>query len=340
MGLRSKQRWRDEAVSQVGAAWLEEQALRGPILVVDDEAGDVEALCEDRGLSWTRWRRLRRVGVEPLPWPPEGPFAEAFVRLPKGREALEMTLHAVGSRLEEGGRVWVVGANDEGIRSTGKRAEPVFEQVQTVDTRKHCRVVELARPRPGLRAALEDWATTSTAELPDGPLTWISFPGVFAHGRLDEGTRVLLQDLPTLEPGQRALDFACGAGLIGKVLLRRSTGARVDLLDIDALAVEAARRNVPEAERVLASDGWEAVGDARYHLVISNPPLHAGKGSDYRVVQHLIEQAPDHLVPGGALRIVTQKTVPLRDLLRERFGEAELVREVAGYRIWEARRPR
>lgn len=337
----SKQQWRDEAVSEVAARWLEDREVPAPVLVVDDVPGQVEALCADRGLEWARWRRFRRHGVEPAAWPPEGRVASAVVRLPKGREALEMTLHAVGSRLRPDGIVWLVGANDEGIKPALDRADAVFARGEAVDARRHCRVLELREPRPGLRCALEDWATPHSAELPDGPLEWVSFPGLFAHGRLDEGTRELLGVLPELPAGARVLDFACGAGLVAAVLLRRNPGAIVDLLDVDALALEAARRNVSGAARIVASDAWEALDPAeRYDVVVSNPPLHTGKGSDERVLRQLVEEAPARLRPGGALLLVTQRQVPLREPLEERFSRVEIVRDARGYRVWSAARPR
>lgn len=337
----SKQQWRDEAVSEVAARWLEERAIPAPVLVVDDVPGQVEALCASRGLEVARWRRFRRAGVEPAAWPPDRRFASAVVRLPKGREALEMTLHAVGSRLEPDATLWLVGANDEGIKPALDRAAPIFARGETVDARRHCRVLELRQPRPGLRAELDAWATPHEAELPDGPLRWVSFPGLFAHGRLDDGTRELLGALPSLPEGARVLDFACGAGLVAAVVLRRNPGVTVDLLDVDALALEASRRNVPGASRFVASDAWEALDPAeRYDLVVSNPPLHTGKGSDERVLKQLVDEAPARLRPGGALLLVTQRQVPLRDPLEARFARVDIARDARGFRVWSASRPR
>lgn len=337
----SKQHWRDEAVSEVAAHWLADRAIPAPVLVVDDVPGHVEALCAARGIGTSRWRRFRRAGVDPAAWPPVGHFGSAVVRLPKGREALEMTLHAVGSRLVPDGTVWLVGANDEGIKPALDRAAPIFAHGASVDARRHCRVLELREPRPGLRGDLDAWATPHEAELPDGALRWVSFPGLFAHGRLDDGTRELLAVLPALPAGARALDFASGAGLVAAVLLRRNPGVSVDLLDVDALALEAARRNVPGAARLVASDAWEALDLAeRYDLVVSNPPLHTGKGSDERVLKQLVEEAPARLRPGGALLLVTQRQVPLREPLEARFGRVEIASDARGFRVWSASRPR
>lgn len=333
-----RRRGRDEAASEVAATALAAADVAGPALVVDDDAGQVEALLGDRGIALQRWRRHWRPGVQASAWPPDGPFATAVVRLPKGREALEMTLHAVAARLRPDGRAWLVGANDEGIKAAPKRAEAVFSEVVTVDTRRHCRLFEMTGPREA-RGALDDWAVTCEGEIDGRQRTWVSFPGLFAHGRLDPGTAQLLAALPEVKPGDRVLDFACGAGIVAMAIAARQPDAALDLLDIDALALEAARRNVPGAARRIGSDGWAGVpADASYDLIVSNPPLHAGKGADQRALTELMTRSPAQLTRDGRLLLVTQKTVALREPLTAAFRQVRIVRDAAGYRVWEARR--
>jgi 16S rRNA (guanine1207-N2)-methyltransferase len=135
-------------------------------------------------------------------------------------------------------------------------------------------------------AALEAWAKDSLLCLPAGepsllpllrphlplpplpPRPWRTYPGLFARGGLDVMTAALLASLP-LPPARsgrrgrkraRLLDFACGSGAVGASLQQRAPGACVHLLDADAVALDAARRNVPagEGQRVVhhLSDGF------------------------------------------------------------------------------------
>lgn len=330
---------REAAVSEVAAEGVARVGPRGRVLVVGDIAGAVEGAVRASGGEVHRWRRLHRDDHQAAPWPGAGPFEAAYVRLPKGREALEMTLHAVGSRVEAGGRLWICGANDEGIKSVADRARSLFAQVDVVDARRHARLLEVTTPRLALRGALDDWAIRCEDALGDEPIAWWSFPGVFAHGRLDEGTRLLLDVLPDPPEGARVLDFACGAGLIGLAIARRSPGIRLDALDVDALALEAARRNLSMARRVLSSDAWSAIGDDTWDWIVSNPPLHAGKGSSFEAFDALIAQAPAHLRPNGTLWVVTQGTVALRDAMARHFGEVDSVARRGGFRVWAGRRP-
>lgn len=339
--LRGESLWRAAASAEVMVDCLPRLDLAGRLLLVDDDSGALQrALAGQGGVETVVWGR-RAVGGRPArPWPAEGPFAAALVRLPKGREALEMVLHAVAARLVAGGQLLVYGTNDEGIRSAGKRLAELLGAADTVDARRHSRVMRGRRPAvlPGLKGELADWRQTWELRVDGQPRAWVSYPGLFAHGRLDEGTELLLTALPDPGPGARVLDFGCGTGVIGAVVAARRPDVALDLLDIDALALEAARANVPGAATLLGAD-LGAVGETRYHAILSNPPIHTGKGEDYRVLQHLVAEAPRHLLPRGCLQLVLQaRLTGAAELLADHFGQVEVVAENTRFRVWRARR--
>jgi 16S rRNA (guanine1207-N2)-methyltransferase len=310
---------------------LRARLAHGPCLVIDDDADAVASALGDATVEI--WRRR---GACARPWPPDGPFRMVAVRLPRAREALAMMLHAVAARLEPGGEVFVYGANDEGIRSVGHALEQLFDRPETVDARRHCRVwraVAPAEPRD-LRGDLDDWRLSFAVDLPGGRVRVVSFPGVFAHGRLDEGSRQLIEALPSVGDADRVLDFGCGIGIVALAVRQRAPGAGLDLVDVDALALEAARANVPGAT-VHLGDGWSALGEAeRYSLIVSNPPLHRGKAQDFETLRALCDQAPRRLRRGGSLLLVTRRTLPVARLLERRFHAVEVARQDARFRVW------
>ena len=58
----------------------------------------------------------------------------------RSKDALELYLHGAAGVLEPGSPIWLYGANDEGIRSAGKRLTSLFDDVTTIGTRRHCRI--------------------------------------------------------------------------------------------------------------------------------------------------------------------------------------------------------
>jgi ribosomal protein L3 glutamine methyltransferase len=78
-------------------------------------------------------------------------------------------------------------------------------------------------------------------------------------------------------PVERALDLCTGSGCIGIALAVHNPDWQVDLADISEDALSLARENVAlhhvdARVRVVRSDLFADLGDARYDLVVSNPP--------------------------------------------------------------------
>jgi 16S rRNA (guanine1207-N2)-methyltransferase len=333
---------RETRVAGVMAAHLATlPALSGRVLAVDDWEGTVEEQLSRIGALVCTWRRVAIRDCPAHPWPPDGPFEAATLRLPKGRESLRMALHAAVSRIQREGSLWLYGGNDEGVRSVRPLLESVLGEVRTVETRGHCRIWRGVRGSATgeLRSNLSDWESFFTVELPGGAVRVLSYPGLFAHGRLDGGTRLLIESLPRKLPGPRVLDFGCGAGVIALALRQRFSEAELELVDSDALAVEAARRNLPAA-RVHLGDAWSALpGSARFDLIVSNPPFHLGKGEDFELIGKLIDGAAPRLARRGELLVVAQRRLDLGRRLEERFAAARVERESRSFRLWRASRP-
>jgi len=175
--------------------------------------------------------------------------------------------------------------------------------------------------------------------LADGPLTVISLPGVFSHGRLDRGTALLLEHLDGLRGGQ-VLDFGCGAGVVGASLKRRYPQSQLTLLDVDAFAAASSRMTLEanglEAD-VITGDGIDA---APLHLdaIVSNPPFHTGVHTNYQASENLLRKAAKHLRKGGELRIVANSFLRYQPLIEEHLGMCAVRAEGQGFRIYRAKR--
>jgi len=330
---------RSAAVVEALARHLEATSLEDPVLVLADPHPEVPRLLEERGARVGWWSRRVAPGATVSPWPRRA-CRTAALRLPRAKDELEMLVHAAASVLEPGGVLLVYGANDEGIRSAPSRIEPVFGSAETVSVKSRCRVLRARRPAKvrDLRGDLDAWRSTWRPGPPvDRP--WVSYPGVFSHGRLDAGTRLLLDVTDPPDDGARVLDYGCGSGIIAGVLAARSRALDLHLLDADAIALQAARENVPQGRTILA-DHIAAVGDVRLDLVVSNPPYHRGKEEDHRVLEDLVRESADHLGPRGALVMVVQRRFPVEDLLAATFRRVEIPGEDATYRVWRGQRPR
>jgi len=310
------------------------------ILVAHDCTGRIARELTKRGCQVEQWWRMQREGCIASPWPSGGPYDAATLRLSKDKGAFEMALHAVASRVRPGGKIWIYGANDEGIKSTPKRLSTVCDPVSTVDTKRHCRVLEGRTHTTGrpLRDTLSDWEQTVTLTFSTGPASQHSYPGVFAKGKLDPGTELLLNTLPTPKPNSTILDYACGSGVIALGLLAKDPSLDLTLIDADAVAVEAAKRNVPGGQALVGHSLTSLENDKIFDLIVANPPYHQGKERSHTVVMDLIEQSIHHLSAEGDLWLVVQRQVNVRQALNSVFSSVKCTNEGA-YNVWHARSP-
>jgi len=310
-------------------------------LVAGADADPVARHLSGLGSAVSRW--ARRLGdadpagpVRPTfaPWPGDGPYTGAVLRLPKARDEAAMTLEAIMSVVAAGGQIVVAGGNDEGIKPFARIMADAAGTVETLAIGGHARILALRRPQSsdGLRRSLTAWR--SEGSLPIGGKTrpWVFYPGVFAAGHLDPGTALLLANLPELGTGDRVLDYACGTGPIAAAVRDRQPDAAVVMLDEDTVALQAAIENVPGATATLGSR-LAAAGPVRFRAILSNPPLHSGKLETHAVLGQLMREAPQFLEPGGELRVVVQRRVPL-DTLLSGFTASDVLADDGRFRVW------
>lgn len=304
-------------------------------LVVDETSGVLAAALAARGSVPLQWCRYAAGPIAAQPWPDAGDGSSAVIRMPKSKDALDFALHAAASLLPPAAAIVVFGRNDEGIRSVPARLAAVADEIATWSVKRHCRVIGGRRRSDiaGLKTRLADWRNVARITLGGGvDRPWISYPGCFAKGALDAGTALLLDHLPDLPMGARVLDFAAGTGVIAAAVTNRQSGAAVDLIEIDSVALAAARENVPDA-RAIAGSSLRAVAGARYDLIASNPPIHAGVAEDHGVLAGLIDGAAQHLNPGGRLLLVVQRRVRADAMIEAAFGGVERVAATGAFHV-------
>ena len=165
-------------------------------------------------------------------------------------------------------------------------------------------------------------------------LSFESNSGVFSKDRVDFGTNVLLNSLPDLSNKKRLLDVGCGIGIMGLCIKKAYPSIEISLVDINQRCIELATKNAFKnkvAANVMLSDMYEKV-NGMFDLIVSNPPIRAGKKKVFEVV----EEAYNHLEDGGDIYCVIQKKQGAESLqkhMEEIFKNVEVVTKEKGYYI-------
>jgi ribosomal protein L3 glutamine methyltransferase len=145
---------------------------------------------------------------------------------------------------------------------------------------------------------------------------------------------------------RRVLDLCTGSGCLAILAARAFPQAQVDAVDISPAALAVARKNVAHYRlarrvRLVRSDLFNALGAARYDLIVTNPPYvsaaaMASLPAEYRheprialaggvdglaFIARILAEAPAHLEPGGLLIC---EVGDARAALARRFARLEL----------------
>jgi 16S rRNA (guanine1207-N2)-methyltransferase len=170
--------------------------------------------------------------------------------------------------------------------------------------------------------------------LPDVHLALETDAGVFSPGRLDPGTRLLLDTAPPPPAEGSLLDLGCGYGPLALVLASRAPAAAVWATDVNRRALELCRRNAAAAGlgQVRCLPPEDPALPASFDLIWSNPPIRIGKAALHDMLATWLAR----LAPGGAAYLVVQRHLGSDSLQRWLAGEgwaADRVAARAGYRV-------
>lgn len=187
-------------------------------------------------------------------------------------------------------------------------------------------------PRDGDRPRRRH-AITFHAKVGDGPaMSFESWPGTFGYGRMDEGSRAMLE-VAAIRPGSHVLDMGCGNGAVGCLASAKAgpTG-QVTFVDSSARAVALtdlnAKANGVPNYRLVTSATLGGLEHGSFDAILANPPYYANS----EVARLFIRSARDLLRHGGRFYLVSKMPVQTIPEVVETFGDAESI-DNRGYTV-------
>ena len=171
------------------------------------------------------------------------------------------------------------------------------------------------------------------AHLLDRNFVFYTDNGVFSKSGVDFGSRLLLENIPLSEIGDKVLDVGCGYGVFG-IVLNKILGVNVTMCDVNRRALHLTKRNIEANScsdcEVIESNCYENISD-KYTTIISNPPIRAGK----KIVYDILENAKKYLLPGGMLVFVVRKEQGAKSIISdmEKLYNVEVLEKKKGFFI-------
>ncbi|MBT3324827.1 MAG: methyltransferase, partial [Gemmatimonadales bacterium] len=171
--------------------------------------------------------------------------------------------------------------------------------------------------------------------------------GVFSAKRLDNGTRLLLENLPATADGPSVIDLGCGNGVLGVAVALADSTAEVTFVDESHLAMRSAedtfRRAFQGREAGSYSKPTFRVGDCldglpgdSADLIVCNPPFHQGRVQGDDVAWKMFTGAKRVLAPGGELWVVGNRHLEYFDKLKRAFGNSQVMASTSKFLVIRA----
>src|SRR5690606_31431744 len=248
--------------------------------------------------------------------------------------------------LAPGGRLVLVGAKQEGIKTFAKSLAARLGGESHTEKHGALYRAELTHGSPA-GDPLDDRDYDHLRPLfALGGKPVLSKPGLFGWDRIDPGSALLATALDDFlagfrQPPARLLDLGCGYGYLSLVAAAKG-GFAITATDNCAAALLACRGNFTAlgiAGEVVAADAGDAL-PGPFDAVLCNPPFHQGFQAERGLTEKFLASTRRLLAPKGRALFVVNGFVPLESLAAGLFGGVRVLDNDGRFKVIELASPR
>ena len=270
---------------------------------------------------------------------PKKAYDAALIYLPKSKGELDLVLAYITPMLQKGGDIFLVGEKKGGIASAAKKLESYGLNYSKLDSAKHCQLWQVTVESEVPEFDLDQWITQVPVSFNQQDMKIASIPGVFSFAELDEGTALLMENMPTKLEG-RVLDFGCGCGVLGLYAKLLNPSIQLEMVDINLLALVCSEKTISMNKcqaNIYPSDGWSQVS-GRVNAVLTNPPFHRGIATEYETTEYFIHKAKDKMAKYAPFLLVANSFLKYAAIIEKNFGRCDVLVETSKFRVYKGQR--
>jgi 16S rRNA (guanine1207-N2)-methyltransferase len=285
---------------------------------------------------------LKEAGLEVVQLPSAEKKVPLCLYLPTDQKEENLSNFALCMQwLEDGGHLFCSMENALGASRFEKELGRLAGNVETYSKNK-CRVFWVTKSNTLDQELMRDWLSKGTVRTLEGT-DLLTRPGIFGWNKIDRGSALLSESLPSELQGSGA-DVGAGYGYLSHFILKYAKGVQKLLVyEAEGLALDMARLNL---ERIRGgtelSFYWH---DVRRGLeaqdldwIVMNPPFHEEGESDVELGKQFIRVASQALRPEGELYLVANARLPYEQVLKESFRWVECSVQKSGFKVFKARK--
>ncbi len=274
--------------------------------------------------------------------PPLPAYEAILGRIPKSLAFWRQQLALLRPLLQENTVLLLVGM----VKHLSSDAKEILTGLGTVEVFLVRKKALLFRVTPHKDASLLPSPPETILSLSEYSLEIGGGPNVFAREKIDEGTQLLLDQLPRMPVSSHIADLGCGNGLLGLVAKRLQPAAALYFFDESYQAVAAAEENYSRnnlssqepAALFSVDDGFSYYEGELFDLILCNPPFHQGHVIGDQIAWQMFTQSKRQLRPGGELWIVGNRHLNYHIKLKRIFGNCRQIAANPRFVVLSARR--
>lgn len=247
-------------------------------------------------------------------------FSRIVYRVSKERPVVHHLLNQLAKQPQRWQSLTLLGQKNEGIKSYADGAAKLFGN-KAINKHGNDYVARFQAPPQPSENTLNDQRYGQLRTIAEWHTTPIqSKPGTFGWQKIDEGSRFLVEQLPSVlqglsRPPARVLDLGCGYGFLSLAGHELLPDAAWFATDNCAAALTAFEANCGAWATSFAGDrGLD--GDANplslpVDLLLCNPPFHQGFSTSGDLTEKFVRAMHQWLTPSGLALVVVNQFVGL-----------------------------
>lgn len=263
-----------------------------------------------------------------------GSFDSVLFRVSKERAVSHHIINRASVLLKSGGTLMLSGEKTDGLKTYTGHANKLFgdsSQPKKSGNYYLSRVTKYSDA--GKLLDDKNYLVLRSIGSPEN-LPLQSKPGIFGWNKIDQGSALLINQLPEFlqsfgaeNQPQSLLDLGCGYGFLACAAAQEGL-TKITATDNNAAALKACKANFA----ALKVDGTVIAGDAgsqleeHFDAIICNPPFHQGFNIDGELTAKFLTASKRLLAPRGRALFVVNNFIALEKKAQDYFPR---VREVA-----------
>ena len=261
-------------------------------------------------------------------------FDSILFRVSKERAVSHHIINQASVLLKRGGMLMLSGEKTDGVKTYARHACKLFADSCQPQKLGNYYLARLTNYRDDQKP-LDD--KNYLALRPIGSpnnLPLQSKPGIFGWNKIDQGSALLLNQLPHFlqsfgeaKQPQSLLDLGCGYGFLACAAAQQGF-TQITATDNNAAALRACKANFAALEvdgTVIAGDAGSQIEEC-FDAIICNPPFHQGFNIDSELTAKFLLASKRLLAPRGRALFVVNNFIALEKKAQDYFPR---VREVA-----------